>query len=127
MTMDIAKLDNRYSYMKYAIDRLYSKLMVEITHSDAISGYGSIYRFCVSVWLIIDTCEKCGLSVLDDYNDERYRSCFRHKWRKKLVRKAVGGGSSMELALKECELDLEMFAGDEGKVLFERFDEVVLQ
>jgi len=95
--------------------------MLEKTNTDAINGYGHIVRYSASAYVMVYVCKKCGLSELDDFNDNRYNTCLWHKWKQKLLMVGVGGGETMQAAFLELEQDLSTFALGKGKHLFEQF------
>ena len=113
-----------FPYLKYVDDRLYSKVMLEKTNTDAINGYGHIVRYSASAYVLVKVCKKCGLSQLDDFNDDRYMTCLRHKWESKLLMIGVGGGRTAKDAFVELEQSLSEFALGRGKHLFEQFDDI---
>lgn len=110
-------------YLSYVNDRLYSRIDIQITNTDALNGYGHIRRFCVSVFVLIETCRKCGVSTLDGWRDDRWNALgHRHSWKKHLCKLCSEDGKTFFEAISKTESELESKADAEYQVLFESFD-----
>jgi len=113
----------RFPHVAYVNDHLYSKLLIEKTNTDGINGYGHLEEFIVSVWLALDVCKKCGLSVLTPYPyPDKYKKCA-HRWEKaKLMKISVGADRTLYGAFRSAEEELAVFAANQGAPFFEQFE-----
>ena len=58
-------------------------IIMQISHTDAINGYGSIYHVHLDLVMVEEKCEKCGWSSLFSSQKELDNSkCRTHRWNK---------------------------------------------